>query len=226
MEGTYKVKHLVIVTCGRTGSTVLQHALNGVPGVTIRGENDNFCFGLFSSYRSVLQSKKHAGEATDSRHPYFGAEQIDIDQIRAAFLSVILDILSPDETASDPGILGFKEVKFFVVRPDLVEYFDFLDDVLRPCGFIFLRRNVEDVLSSFRKELWFPDSSDDELRDMLTDFFQTCHAIATAKPDRSFELDYSELAPDNLRFVEMFGFFGLPFHAEEVRRRLAERCSY
>jgi len=224
MNEAHRIEHLVIVTCGRTGSTLLQHVLNGVPEVMVRGENDDFCFWLYRAYRSLVNSKKVAGVGADSRHPYFGAEQINLGRVRGRLRGLIGDVLRSGDPS--PRILGFKEVKFLARLQEMPPFVNFLDQLLAPCGFIFLYRNVEEVAQSFRKLKWFSNRSDDDIRRMLEQFFAACRTIAESKRDRSFEIDYADLKSGSERLAELFAFFGLAYEAESVNRRLGERCSY
>ena len=48
-----KFDSVLIVTYGRSGSTLLQGILNSIEGCLIRGENDNFCFALYQAHQSI-----------------------------------------------------------------------------------------------------------------------------------------------------------------------------
>src|SRR5579862_3119978 len=115
-----------------------------------------------------------------------------------------------------PRILGFKEVKFLARLQEMPPFVNFLDQLLAPCGFIFLYRNVEEVAQSFRKLKWFSNRSDDDIRRMLEQFFAACRTIAESKRDRSFEIDYADLKSGSERLAELFAFFGLAYEAESV----------
>ena len=55
---TLKFRHILIITYGRSGSTLLQGVLNGIEGVVLRGENDNAFFDLYKTYKKLLDLKQ------------------------------------------------------------------------------------------------------------------------------------------------------------------------
>ena len=46
-------QHVLIITYGRSGSTLLQGLLNSIDGCIVRGENYDACKGLFRTYQAV-----------------------------------------------------------------------------------------------------------------------------------------------------------------------------
>src|SRR6266542_2209527 len=68
---------VLIITYGRSGSTLLQGLLNSIEGCLVRGENYNFCYGLYRSYRSLRATHHRYGgrnRSSSPAHPWFGAE--------------------------------------------------------------------------------------------------------------------------------------------------------
>lgn len=51
-----RFNHILIITYGRSGSTLLMSLLNTVDGVLIAGENYNVCLHLFRAYKALLNS--------------------------------------------------------------------------------------------------------------------------------------------------------------------------
>ena len=49
---------ILIITYGRSGSTLLQGILNSISGVLVRGENANMCYHVFYAYQAILEAKK------------------------------------------------------------------------------------------------------------------------------------------------------------------------
>ena len=66
---------ILIITYGRSGSTLLQGVLNAIDGVLIRGENMNMCFHMFKTYQAILTSKSKSERSPQS--PFFGAKLLD-----------------------------------------------------------------------------------------------------------------------------------------------------
>lgn len=146
------LEFVVVVTYGRTGSTVLQAALNTDPHTLVRGENHNVSLGLFRSWRSATRTYVEHGDAsaTDSSTAWFGAHLIDperfLAEVRSTFVSSVL--------AAPQGIklVGFKEIRntpeYFVDLDELVEYVVFLDQLLPGVRFIVNSRDVAPTLQS------------------------------------------------------------------------------
>ncbi|UCV16550.1 hypothetical protein [Quatrionicoccus australiensis] len=61
-----KFKSILVVTYGRSGSTLLQGVLNTLPNVLIRGENHDFCWGLYLAWKSLIQTKTGFGMNSSS----------------------------------------------------------------------------------------------------------------------------------------------------------------
>src|SRR6056297_391020 len=53
-------KSVFVVTYGRSGSTLVQNLLNGLPGACVRGENENLLAPLVRAWDIVRHSKQRA----------------------------------------------------------------------------------------------------------------------------------------------------------------------
>jgi len=145
-------EYVVVLTYGRTGSTVLQAVLNSVDGVCIRGENHAAAIHLWNLYESVRRTldEHGGGTASDSGNPWFGAHLVDpeglIEDLRKAFVE---HVLRPPEGTR---VLGFKEIRhtpeYFDTPEDLLEYVLFLDRLLPGVKFVVNTRDAEDTSRS------------------------------------------------------------------------------
>ena len=83
---------ILIVTYGGSGSTLLQGVLNSLPNVVVRGENCDFCWGLYQAWKALCLAKQNWGndESSSATHAWFGAARLDPDRFlqfsRAALL--------------------------------------------------------------------------------------------------------------------------------------------
>lgn len=140
---------LTIVTFGRSGSTVLQSALNAHPGVLIRGENYNAFAGLWQYWVSIADSadRHHSGKAN---HPWFGTAKLDpravIKDLRGHAVNAVL------RPRSDTQWAGFKEVRYehayFPHRVVLLSYLLFLQELLPGLVFLFNTRDPKAAAQS------------------------------------------------------------------------------
>ena len=55
MDTSQITTSLFVVTYGRAGSTLLQNMLNALPGVTLRGENNNLLAPLVAGWQGLRQ---------------------------------------------------------------------------------------------------------------------------------------------------------------------------
>ncbi|NQX94486.1 MAG: hypothetical protein HRT64_06140, partial [Erythrobacter sp.] len=72
------MKHLFVVTYGRSGSTVLQKLLNSIEGYCIRGENGGIVQDLAAAARTLERTQAQFGEFDKSTgHPWYGLSEIE-----------------------------------------------------------------------------------------------------------------------------------------------------
>jgi hypothetical protein len=197
----------VIVTVGRTGSTLLQGVLNSIDGWCIRGENKGLLLKLYAARQSLISSRlvgmpKHSV----SSHPFFGSEFLEPDAFevdaRATFLR---------QAAVPPGIrtTGFKEIRWRssdLGGHNLWSYLRFLARVFPGVKFIHLTRDFEQVCASS----WWPLYDREELHDEAN----SLTLLMRNAPVPVFELDFAQLVAVDL--APMFEFLDELFHAERV----------
>ena len=72
---------VLIVTYGRSGSTLLQGLLNSIDGCVVRGENHNMVYRLYQAYAALLRSQeevvKAKSDGASPTNPWFGATMLD-----------------------------------------------------------------------------------------------------------------------------------------------------
>lgn len=217
-----KYKGVLIVTYGRSGSTLLQGLLNAIPGCLVRGENHNLCYGLFSAYQSILRSRAEPtpdGGATPTS-PWFGASALDPERFLADAAAIVRRQLLADVDPATVACLGFKEIRYPGLA-DLPQYLNFLETVFPDTAFVFLTRD----LASVGKSAWWRDTKPEDVQRNLGRFEQTVRAWAGNRKN-FFNIDYSDLAGHGPRIAELFTFLGASYDRASVEAVLATPHSY
>lgn len=218
----------IIVSHGRSGSTLLQGVLNAIPGWRIQGENGNFIHDLYRSCAALDRARREAGtEAFRPTHPWFGAAELDADAHRAGVADLIRAALAraAPETAS---ATGFKEIRYLdIYKADstgqqLDAYLAFLREVLSPLKIVFLTRDPRQTSESG----WFADRDRDETIAMLKGFRDFCEGYCARNPDHAFALRYGHLKAGSRKLNEMFRFLGAAPDPARLNATLATPHSY
>ncbi|MEP3299608.1 MAG: sulfotransferase [Pseudoruegeria sp.] len=221
-----KYKHILIVTFGRTGSTLLMGMLNAVPGVVLRGENYNVCLGLYQAYKSLVAVQREQ-ETYGFQHgakPFYGAEAIHLETFLADARQMLAHQLIPGD-AADTQCWGFKEIRYtnkdFPQPGDLEAYLTFLGLLLPDTAFLFLGRAHEEAV---RSAFW----KDAEKTTAMQRMAQFDRRTAGWAADRSdcYRLDYADIVSQNACFQQMFAFLGAEYDAEAMSQVAGREHSY
>lgn len=220
-------KHILIVTYGRTGSTLLMGLLNSIEGVLIRGENLNLCLGLFDAYHSLVKTKENHGiSPTDDTVPFFGASYFDESKFLTDAQNLLFNQLNPDNSSYE--CLGFKEIRYIPSSLtsrsgsyELSQYLDFLEKLMPQSAFIFLTRNHEDVSTS---EFWKNKAQTHAFDEMQK--FENVGKNWSKKRNNCFWIDYSELILKEKKLKALFTFLAADFDAEKIDSVMSKEHSY
>lgn len=220
------MRFVTVVTYGRTGSTVLQAALNALPGVVVRGENYSALRGLHQYVQSLAETadRHHAGKPT---HPWFGSARLDpravLEDLRAHVLRTVL------RPKADTAWIGFKEVRYepghFADYDVLLDYLLFLDKLFPGMAYVL---NVRDPQTAARSG-WWPGNADAEqvlttTRDWLVE--ATADLTRVLGPGRAVLLDYDEWNGHPQVLIDAFAELGLPRDDAAVRAAAGERLEH
>lgn len=195
---------LLLVTYGRSGSTLLQGVLNTLPSVLVRGENHDFCWGLYVAWKSLVVTKTKYGRpnsmsATDA---WYGATNLDPQLFKAQARELLKAQLLPDSGASTV-VWGFKEIRYLDHLDELHAFLDFLTDLLPRPAIIFNTRDHEWVCrSAFWKR--FPEQ---ELRKKLTVADRLFFEYAE-RSDHAFVCRYERVVLGEQALRPLFDFLG------------------
>lgn len=217
---------ITVVTYGRTGSTVLQAALNSLPGVIVRGENYSAFRGLATYVQALAETadRHHAGKPA---HPWFGSARLDPTDVLSDLRRHVIDtVLRP---RPDTRWIGFKEVRYepghFASYDHLLDYLLFLDKLFPGIRYVL---NVRDPQAAARSG-WWPDNANAQevLVTTRTWLVQAdgdlCRMLG---PDRAVLLDYDEWAGSPEVVAAAFGRLGLPRDDEAIASAVGRRLEH
>lgn len=221
---------LLIITYGRSGSTLLQGILNDIPGVLIKGENKNFIFPLFEAFERMRMAKIMGGKTP--QHPWFGAK--DFDPIKFA-----RDLSEPIKqqlisTHTDILCYGFKEVRYAWTTENLPDsdqlqdfgffeqYLNFLSLIFPNVCFVFNSRDISAVTES----AWWLKRDQSWVKSHIESVQQLFNQYVEKYPKKSFLIDYSDVINQSKKLEHLFYFLGADYDENRVSKTLALKHSY
>ncbi len=222
-------RYLVVLSFGRSGSTVIQAALNSQPGVVIRGENMGVAAHLFRTYRSVVEqmAENEAKGIMLSKQddPWFGAQLVDDRYVLEGLRHVLLNgILVPPTGAQ---IVGFKEVRHtpqeFSGYDEFRDYVVFLHRLMPEAEFLV---NVRDIAATV-KSGWWPHT--EQALEVLSTAHQWLEQIVLDGPLLGVHaqlLDYSSWVADPSLLTEAFRNAGIEVDETALARALSIRLEH
>lgn len=226
--------YVFIVTYGRSGSTLLQNLLNGIPGHCIRGENNNALFPLVQAFQTVLTNgeikrRREAGQRPGGRpppslgkpeDPWYGAELID----PAAYGRALADIFVREILHVPPSTrrAGFKEIRFHNHPAQFRRYLNFLYRFFPNARFVFNTRDHAAVARSG----WWATQDPATVQATLAQAETCFQAYMAEYPDRCLHLHYDDYVADPTRFGALFEFLDEPYDEALVARVLAQRLQH
>jgi len=218
---------VLIVTYGRTGSTLLMGILNSIPGVLVRGENLNLCAGLYIAYRALIESKQvHGKFPQDSTMPFYGADLFDSNAFIMKARGLLKRQLVPPGT-NNVTCWGFKEIRYLPTslqesgRILLPSYLDFLNILLPKPAFVFLTRDHEQVQDSF---FWKNHESEKALEWM--DIFEEQAKRWSTGRANCYWVDYAHIVKSSDQLVNLFRFLGAEYEPLKVQDVVSKEHSF
>ena len=225
-----KFNSILIVTYGRSGSTLLQGVLNSIPGVLIKGENKNFLFPIFLAYERLWAL--HGTGIKTPKHPWYGSGEFDPTQFAKDLSLPIKNQL----TGNHKEVLcyGFKEVRYAWTAdnlPDLSQlrdfnvferYLNFLTLVFPNTCFVFNTRDVSAVAES----AWWVKRDKQWVKGHIEAVEKLFHQYAEKYSERSFLVDYSDVTKQTKKLSDLFAFLGADYDAGRISEVLAIEHSY
>jgi hypothetical protein len=210
---------VLIVTYGRSGSTLLQGLLNSIDGCLVRGENYGFLFGMYTSYKNLLRAKTER-EGKSPQQPWFGSQLLDdrlfLKQTRKLVQDLLLaNVKSPEKIRC----YGFKEIRY--QEDTVLEYLDFLRKIFQKPAFIFNTRNIDDVA----KSAWWKDREPEEVRLRLTSL-ENRFKEYSQDHDNGFHIQYEDVVNKTKNLKSLYKFLGARYEPKTVDEILSLQHSY
>lgn len=213
-------KTVLIVTYGRTGSTLLQGMLNTIDGMNMLGENEGAFFELFEYVRKfnrITTRKDHVMPGS----PFFSSGQLDPSSTKHAVKGVLDAYFAPARMARGVVCVGFKDVRYADHPDQLDAYLRFLEDMLDDPAFIFLWRDHDEVLRSG----WWKET--DRIQGAAAlDIVERQASLFAQDRQNCFSLDYSDLADVSDRLAQLFSFLGATMDVDKIGDILSIPHSY
>lgn len=218
--------NILIITYGRSGSTLLQGVVNALPGVQVMGENSDFVFSLFQAYKGMEEARnlghweadnnrKHTGDQeTLPADPWYGGELLDLD----SFKSTIVELVD-QQIRRGALVGGFKEIRYVnKTRAELFDYLDFLPELFPNPLYIFNTRNLDDVCRSG----WWNEGNKPELERTEKNF----RRYAEQHPDVSFIQSHEDTIGERIELRALFEKLGVSYDEDRVASIIAKPHSY
>lgn len=218
---------VLIITYGRSGSTLLQGLLNSIAGCVVRGENHNLCYGLFLAYQSLQKTKQQYGKDKASllvTSPWFGAALLDEQRFLDDARTLVWRQFVPDGEKAGLQCIGFKEIRYLPEHFDkgvLQYYLDFLAKLFPNPAFIFLTRNHDQVA---RSEWW--KSKDPKQVEQTLKAFEANIADYSKGKEFVFLIDYQDMKNQTPNLKQLFDFLGAPYIEDKIAHVLTARHGY
>ncbi|MCF1504916.1 sulfotransferase [Afifella sp. H1R] len=215
-------KFIVIVTYGRSGSTLLQTALQTIPGAMIRGENNNLLYPLFRAWKRAHNTRYNQGQTPIPAHgPWYGADEIVPRRFGEELAGLFVrEILKP---TPQTRVLGFKEIRFHDAEPgEMPEFLDFIREFFPPCRLIFNTRRAADVARSS----WWKDVETEKVMEMVEDLDRQYADYVAAHSDTSFLVRYDDYVKDRASLRALFDFLGEAYDEAAVEAAFGHRLPH
>lgn len=183
---------MLVVSYGRTGSTLVQGLLNTLPRSIVRGEHGLYLLPFFRAYHDLVSFRdkhlRHNPQLTYSA--FYGLDLVrPVAFVRSARQLVHQSLLG-DVRLRDVDVLGFKEVQWYRVREDEIEpFFEYVDRVLPDVRYVLNHRPIEQTLDS---GFWVGRDRHVVMRRIERVLLVQQHLRET-RPDRCLDLPFAAL---------------------------------
>ncbi len=217
-----RFKSLLIVTYGRSGSTLLQGLLNSIDGMLIRGENNNVFRHLFALYQTAQGWSQFGTYSQNANSPWYGIGAVDHQQLLGQIQQMArMLVVSDQQDRRDIRCFGFKEIRYPDLGEHLSDYLEFLTLAFPQTAFVFLTRDHDEVANSG----WWQDQDPQQVRQTLSDFERRAKDFAQGRAD-CFQLSYADIVQKTCTLEQMFAFLGAPYEPSVIDLVLATPHSY
>lgn len=211
---------VVMVTYGRTGSTLLQGVLNTIDGMRFFGENEGAFFHLFE-YVQTIERLSCRADSDLPNSPFYGAGALDPVAAKQAARGVIDAYFATARSEDVPTCVGFKDVRY-IDHPDRLEaYLGFLEEMFDAPAFVFLWRDHAEVLRSG----WWKQTDRVKAAATLEAVERQARSFARDRKN-CFSITYADLIARTERLRGLFAFLGAGFDPDRIDAVLSIPHSY
>ena len=212
---------VVMVTYGRTGSTLLQGMLNTIDGMRFLGENEGAFFHLFE-YVETIERLSRRTDSDLPNSPFYGAGALNPVAAKQAARGVIDAYFATARSDDVPTCVGFKDVRY-IDHPDRLEaYLGFLEEMFdAPPAFVFVWRDHAEVLRSG----WWKQTDRAKAAATLEAVERQAESFARDR-NNCFSITYADLIARTERLRGLFAFLGAGFDPDRVDAVLSIPHSY
>lgn len=144
-------RYVVVVTYGRSGSTLVQGLLNTLPRTLVRGEGNLYVLSFFRAWQHIRVFRDlHMAHAPRQPHSaFYGLQNLKPRSVVLSTRALVREHLLGDVDPDEVDVLGFKEVAWHRARPgEVAALFEFLDKVLPGCLYVLNGRDHEQLFGS------------------------------------------------------------------------------
>jgi len=210
---------LLVVTYGRSGSTLLNGILNSIDGYKIVGENNDAYTHLMKFYNCMIQGL-NSNKTCEKNFNIFGAKNpwwndFNPESLCGYVRIIMIYLIDPQDKYR---VVGFKEIRYPRPRDELYSYLDWLYSITN-CKFVFLTRNLTDVCNSE----WHRNNPG--CVENLRNFEYNIHCYIDEHPEQSwYHLTFKEMINNRLKWF--FEFLGEHYDKKTVDAVLSVKHGY
>ena len=208
--------YLLMLTYGRSGSTLLQGVINSTPGYLMRGENRDALHHLFTYHHVLVKEGAEAERADTPRSAWYGIDEYAATAAVAQMRELVVTTLLRPKP--DTKVVGFKEIRWW--HGDWREYLDFLLALFPGVRFVVNTRDHEAVA----KSKWWAER-ENPLK-MLERYERRLNDMGDFLGDRAYKVHYDDYVADHEALRGLFDWLGAPFDRETVDAVMAVKHSH
>ena len=216
-------KVVIIITYGRSGSTLLQAILNSCEGVHISGENGGIINHLFYTYKILKKIKDKPGrdqKSMYSNQPWFNIDTVNLKRFRRKSVNLFFrEVVNPP---NDCHTMGFKEIRFFDSPDDFLDLLNFISISIPNCKFIFNSRN----LISVSKSGWWKKNPEENVIKRLEKYEMLMQKGMERFPQHSYWIKFDDYVTNPMMLEPLFEFIDVPFDKETVESILSVKLTH
>jgi len=220
-------RFIFVLSYGRSGTTLLQGALNNSELIHFAGENFGFVERLHRAEQALKdalaesQLQPHRDKPTEA---FYGITSAPFERHSELYRELLIElVMSSCPSNKKPSHIGFKEVRYpYFDR--LIEHLEWVQRVFLNPTLVLVTRDLDEVLrSGFYREL--PRIERERRRQVLVKFENVAREFLTSVGS-GVELKYSQIAANSEQSAEILQGVGIPVTAQNFEEAQKLKHSY